>query len=96
MLNSLNNVTFTTNLLGKNELQQICTDWLPHTHPQSLLSKVFLSQFSHKLLGRIPLLSSYFSCSWRKAKLECLGGKTRRGIKNKESAPFLELKSLIV
>lgn len=44
----------------------------------------------------ISLLSPYFSSSWRKATLECLAGKTRPGVKNKKSAPFLELKRLII
>ena len=36
----------------------------------------------------IPLLSPYFSFSWRKAKLECLAGQTRPCVKNKESGDF--------
>lgn len=40
----------------------------------------------------ILLLSPYFSSSWKKAKLECLAGKIRPGVKNKKPAPFFELK----
>lgn len=32
-------------------------------------------------IDMIPLLSPYFSSSWRKVQLECLAGKTRPGVK---------------